>query len=135
MEKHAGQFKKNDPRIGRKPKGAEHARTKFIKALKANSSSEQDFMQKILTLAESGNSTALGVACDRLWQKNKQTLPTFTLPETDSKAAHAEAIIEGMAGGVISPDAALSGMHVLRGATEITEVSEILSRLKELESK
>lgn len=132
---HAGQFTKGNPGNGRKPKGCQHQRTVFLNALKAQHKTEDEFAEAIIELAQNGNATALSISTDRLWKKAKQTLPTFVLPEGNSKQENAGAIIEAMLAGVIAPDAAVAGMTVLRGGAEIVEVSEILERLKQLESK
>jgi len=135
VAKHSGQFKKGDSRIGTKPKGALHHRTKFLAALKASSSSEKEFIQKILEQAEKGSSAALNIAATRLWKESRSTLPLVELPETDSKQAAAEAIIQAMLSGQLPSDHAVSMMATLRAGAELVEVAEILERLKELEIK
>ena len=128
-------FEKGNKYGGKKPKGCEHQRTIFLSALKSQAKSEADFAESIIKLAQEGNATALSVVTSRLWKQAKATLPTFVLPEGNSKQENAGAIIEAMLAGVIAPDAAVAGMTVLRGGAEIVEVSEILERLKQLESK
>ena len=134
MTRHSGQFKKGDPRIGVKPKGTQHHRTKFLAGLKSNSSSEEDFITKILELAKEGNTTCLNIAATRLWKESKQTLPTVELPTTESKQEAAQVIIEAMFSGQLPSDHAVSMMATLRAGSELVEVAEILERLKKLEA-
>jgi hypothetical protein len=134
LAKHTGQFKKGDPRIGTKPKGAQHHRTKFLAGLKANSSNEADFIAKITALAEEGHTTALNIVASRLWRESKQTLPLVELPPSESKEESAGIIIEAMLSGELPSDHAVSMMATLRAGAELVEVAEILERLKALEA-
>jgi len=135
VTRHSGQFQPGDPRIGTKPKGSKHQRTILLEALKADSSNEAEFASKILKLAESGNSTALTVVASRLWKQSKASLDTFELPEAENKIEHADNIIDAMAAGSMSPDMAVAAMSALRGASELTEIKEIMEMLKDLEGK
>jgi hypothetical protein len=134
LAKHIGQFKKGDPRIGTKPKGAQHHRTKFLAGLKSQGKSEEDFIQKIMELAQEGNTTCLNIAASRLWKETKQTLPAVELPPSESKQEAANIIIEAMLSGKLPSDQGASMMSVLRGGAELVEVAEILERLKALEA-
>ncbi len=136
MKKHAGQFTSNDPRIGHgRPAGSQNYRTKFLAALKAQSDSEEGFIQKILEQAKEGSSTALTICATRLWKELKATLPSFELPKAKSKEDNATNIIRAMVAGEITPDMAVAAMTALRGAAELVEVAEILAKLKDLEGK
>jgi hypothetical protein len=136
MKKHAGHFTSDDPRIGHgRPAGSCNHRTKFLAALKAQSDTEEDFIQKILEQAKDGSSTALTICATRLWKEPKATLPSFELPKTNSKEENATNIIQAMVTGQVSPDWAASAMAVLRTGAELTEIKELLQIVKELEGK
>ena len=135
MTKHSGQFVSGDPRIGKKPKGTLHHRTKFLEALKAQSQTEEEFIQKILEQAKEGSSTALTICATRLWKESRPTLDTYELPPADSQEETINNIIEAMRTGAVSPDWAAAAMSVIKSSTELIEVKEILRILKELESK
>ena len=135
MTRHSGQFTSDDPRRGRKPVGAIANRTKFLNGLKEASKTEKGFIAKILEMAHEGNTTCLNIAATRLWKESKQTLPVFTLPVGSTKKENSDSIIEAMLEGKIAPDAGVAAMTVLRAGAELTEVNEILERLKELESR
>lgn len=135
MKKHSGQFVSNDPRSGRKPLGAVSQRTKFLNALRADDGSEEGFIQKILEFAQEGNATCLQIAASRLWKEPRATLPCFELPPAETKEQCADDIVTAMVAGTISPDMATAAITVLRGASELTEIAEILARLEELEKR
>ena len=128
-------FQKGNKFGGQKPRGSQSHRTKFIAGLKANSSSEKDFIAKILAMAAEGNTTSLNIASTRLWKESKATLPLFELPEAETKEEHATNIITAMVSGQMTADQASTAMSVLRGASELTEVAELLAMVKELEGK
>jgi hypothetical protein len=130
-----GYFKSEDSRRGKKPRGTQHHRTKFLEALKAQSETEEGFIQKILEQAKEGSSTALTICATRLWKESRPTLDSYVLPESSSQEETIQNIIEAMKIGAVSPDWANAAMSVLKGATELVEVKEILQKLKELEGK
>jgi hypothetical protein len=131
----SGQFVKNDPRRGTKPKGSQHHRTKFLAGLKAISTTEEDFVSKIVEMAREGNTTALNIAASRLWRESKPTFDVFELPESTTPEETIEHITQAMVTGQVSPDWAASAMQVLRAGAELTEIKELLQIVKELESK
>ena len=135
MADNPGYFKSEDSRRGKKPKGTQHHRTKFLDGLKAASTNEEQFISKILALAQEGNTTCLNICATRLWKEPRATLPSFELPQAPSKQENATNIISAMVTGDISPDMAVAALTALRGAAELTEMAEILERLKELEGK
>ncbi len=128
-------YTKGNPGKGRKPKGCKHQRTVLLDALKADGSSEEEFAQKVIKMAQEGNSTALTILSERLWQKSKPTYEPFILPAAESLDEHARNIIDALATGDIAVDQAGAAMTALRGASELTVVAEIISRLDELEKR
>ena len=78
-------FEKGNKFGGQKPVGSTHARTKFLNALKGESKTEEEFIQRIVELAIEGNTTCLNICATRLWKEPKATYPTFVLPESESK--------------------------------------------------
>ena len=86
-------------------------------------------------MAAEGNTTSLNIASTRLWKESKATLPLFELPEAETKEEHATNIITAMVSGQMTADQASTAMSVLRGASELTEVAELLAMVKELEGK
>ena len=135
VAENSGQFSKGNPGQGRKPKGTQHHRTKFLAGLKSASESEEDFIAKILEMARDGNSTCLGIAASRLWRESKPTFDIFELPESSSPEETVENIIKAMTTGQISPDWAQCAMATLRAGAELTEIRELLDLVKELEAK
>jgi hypothetical protein len=129
----SGQFVKNDPRRGTKPRGSQHHRTKFLNALKASRTTEEQFIEKILAMAQDGNTTALGIAATRLWRESKPTFDVFELPESDSPEQTIEHITHAMTTGQVAPDWAQAAMQVLRAGAELTEIKELLQIVKKLE--
>jgi hypothetical protein len=129
----SGQFVKNDPRRGTKPKGSQHHRTKFLAGLEASSTSEEEFISKIVEMAREGNSTCLGIAASRLWRESKPTFDVFELPESESPEETINHITQAMTTGQVSPDWAASAMQVLRAGAELTEIKELLQIVKKLE--
>ncbi len=128
-------YTKENPGKGRKPKGCKHQRTVLLDALKADGSSEEEFAQKVIKMAQEGNSTALTIVSERLWKKPKPTYEPFILPAAESLDGHARNIIDALATGDIAVDQAGAAMTALRGASELTVVAEIISRLDELEKR
>ena len=135
MTTHAGHFTKNDPRRGTKPKGSQHHRTKFLAGLKAISTTEEEFVSKIVEMAREGNTTALNIAASRLWRESKPTFDVYELPPSDSPEETVQNIVRAMTAGQVSPDWASAAMATLRAGAELTEIKELLQIVKELERK
>ena len=79
MAENSGQFVKNDPRRGTKPNGSQHHRTKFLAALESSSTTEEEFISKIVEMAREGNTTALNIAASRLWRESNPTFDVYEL--------------------------------------------------------
>ena len=135
MADNSGQFVKNDPRRGTKPKGSQHHRTKFLAALESSSTTEEEFISKIVEMAREGNTTALNIAASRLWRESKPTFDVFELPESDNPEQTIEHITHAMTTGQVAPDWAQAAMAVLRSSAELTEIKELLRIVKKLEGK
>jgi hypothetical protein len=128
-------FEKGNKYGGRKPRGSTHKRTLMLAGLRACKMKEPEFAMKVVKMALAGDSTALRVVSDRLWQLPKPTMPGFVAPEGNTKQENAEYVIEAMMSGQIAPDQASTAMSVLRGGAEIIEVAELLAIVKKLEGK
>jgi hypothetical protein len=135
VKQHAGHFKSDDTRRGRKPKGTQHHRTKFLAGLKASSTTEEDFVSKIVEMAQEGNTTALNIAASRLWRESKPTFDVYELPPSDCPEETVQNIVLAMTAGQVSPDWASAAMATLRAGAELTEIKELLALVKELERK
>jgi len=128
-------FEKGNKHGGKKPKGSVHQRTVLLNALKESGSSEEEFAQKVIKMAQEGNSTALTIVSERLWKKPKPTYEPLMLPAAKSLDEHARNVIDALATGDIAVDQAGAAMTALRGASELTDVAGIISRLDELEKR
>ncbi len=135
MAENAGQFTKGNPGKGRKPKGTQHHRTIFLAGLKSQSTTEEEFIAKILAMAEDGNSTCLGIAASRLWRESKPTFDIYELPDSSNQEEMVQSITYAMVNGKVSPDWAQAAMAVLRAGAELTEIKELMEIVKKLEGK
>ena len=117
-----------------KPKGLRDCRTLMMEMLDKAGTDEGSFTSEVIALAKKGNATALAVIAERLWPKSKAIEPALELPECKERSAVAEALVESMSNGTIAPDQAATAMSVLRQAAELTDMADILDRLKLLEA-
>jgi hypothetical protein len=118
-----------------RPKGVRDNRSILIDALAEHGTTEQAFAKKIIGLAEEGNATAITVTATRLWKEARATLPVYEFPpEAVTPEEKALAALDAAHRGEISSDHAAAHISAVRGAVELTQISEILERLAALES-
>lgn len=117
-----------------RPKGLRDHRTVFLDALKEAGSNEEEFARSLVDKAREGNSTAIQVCAERLWKRQKPTLPRVQVPEGKDSAEQAQWITQAVVSGEISADHGAAMVAMLRGAAELTELADIRARLEALES-
>lgn len=131
--------KENQPKK-RKPRGKSKV-THIITALKNNSSSEQDFWDKLVQKALFGGNDGDGDAvaqreiANRLMPMTKQTLPIFdfSIADKKTKLEKADAIIDAIGAGAIPVDVGKIFMDIIKDASAIEELEELAVRLEKLE--
>ncbi len=130
---------KNQPKK-RKPRGKSKV-THIITALKNNSSSEQDFWDKLVHKAlfggndGDGDSVAQKEVASRLMPMTKQTLPIFDFNISDkhTKLEKADAIIEAIGMGTIPVDVGKIFMDIIKDAASIEELEVLAEKVDKLE--
>lgn len=130
---------KNQPKK-RKGRGKSKV-THIITALKNNSSSEQDFWDKLVNKAlfggvdGDGDSVAQKEIANRLMPMTKQTLPIFdfNISDKQTKLEKADAIIDAIGQGAIPADVGKIFMDIIKDASTIEELEDHAARIEELE--
>ena len=120
-----------------RPSGAVNVRTKMLAALQAAGVSEDEFSAEVVELAKRGNTTALSLIGERLWSRPKQTLEPLPI-EIDREAPleqKAERILDAALAGEISADHAAALMAALSRVIEVTELPELIERIRKLEQR
>lgn len=117
-----------------KPKGAKDKRTEYRKLLEPHA---EALIQKAVSLALKGDSTALKLCLDRLVSAVKPVSEPLraVLPTTGTLSDQGAAIFQAAATCKISADDAAALMAVLQGQVRVTEFQEIEQRLCELENE
>ena len=113
-----------------RPKGAKH---RFGMALLEQK--RRAILKELLAKALSGDMRALEICADRLFPKVKPVAVPVKLPTTDTLAEQGRTIFSAALNGDISPDDAATLLGALGEHARIVEVSELETRVRELESR
>lgn len=130
---------KNQPKK-RKGRGKSKV-THIITALKNNSSSEQDFWDKLVHKSlfggndGDGDSAAQREIATRLMPMTKQTLPIFdfNIADKQTKLEKADAIIDAIGLGTIPVDVGKIFMDIIKDAASIEELEILAEKVEKLE--
>lgn len=116
-----------------KPKGARDKRTALRELLQPHAA---DLVQKAVTLALAGDTTALRICIDRCIPavKAKDT-PISISGLTGSLAEQGQAVLAAMAAGEITPDEASTVMQAIAAQVRIVEADELEKRIAALEER
>lgn len=126
-----GKFKPGNP--GR-PRGSRHKSSLAVESL-LNGQSEA-LGQRAIQLALSGDTTALRLCLERILPPRKDAPVEFDFPDaTGAKdaAAAAQAVVEAMAAGNLTPTEASAAMRVLESFGRVLQIAEFEGRLSAIE--
>jgi len=135
-----GKFTKDKQPKKRKGRGKSKT-THILEAFKNNSSSEQQFWDKLVHKAlwggpdGDGESFAQKEIANRLMPMPKQTLPffDFNIADKKTKLEKADAIIEAIGSGVIPVDVGKIFMDIIKDAASIEELEILAEKVANLE--
>ena len=118
--------------VGR-PRGIKDKRTSIRELLKPHA---KDLIDKAVSLALDGDTTALRLCLDRLIPPLKQRDEPITLKLTGTTLTeNGLSVINALSKGEITPSEANSFLQAIVAQTRITEMDEIEVRLTELEKR
>jgi hypothetical protein len=118
-----------------KPSGARHRATRAVEALLDGEA--QTLSRKAVELALEGDTTALRLCLERIAPPRKDSPVTFNLPKMKSAgdaAGAAAAILQAVAAGELTPTQGAHVMGLVDGFRRVLEVTEIETRLADLEA-
>lgn len=128
----SGRFTPGNPG---KPLGSRHRATQAVEALLDGEA--QTLSRKAVELALEGDTTALRLCLERIAPPRKDSPVTFDLPKMKSAgdaAKAAAAIIQAVAAGDLTPTQGAHVMGLVDGFRRVLEVTEIETRLNQLEA-
>ena len=128
----SGRFSPGNPG---KPAGARHKATRAVEALLDGEA--QTLSRKAVELALEGDTTALRLCLERIAPPRKDSPVTFDLPKMKSAgdaAGAAAAILQAVASGELTPIQGAHVMGLVDGYRRVLEVTEIETRLNQLEA-
>lgn len=118
--------------VGR-PRGIKDKRTSIRELLKPHA---KDLIDKAVSLALDGDTTALRLCLDRLIPPLKQRDEPITLKLTGTTLTeNGLSVINALSKGEITPSEANSFLQAIVAQTRITEMDEIEARLTKLEKR
>lgn len=119
-----------------RPKGARSKRMVVLDAILESEAPE--LMQKAVDLAKAGDTVALRLCLERILPARKDRPVAFELPaiETPRDATKAaSALLKAVAAGEITPSEAAEVSKLIEGFVRIVEVSELETRINEIEQR
>lgn len=128
----SGRFSPGNPG---KPPGARHKATRAVEALLDGEA--ETLSRKAVELALEGDTTALRLCLERIAPPRKDSPVTFHLPKMKSAgdaARAAAAILQAVASGELTPTQGAHAMGLVDGFRRVLEVTEIETRLADLEA-
>ena len=115
-----------------KPKGAKDKRTALRELLQPHAA---QLVQKAVKLALDGDTTALRICIDRIIPAAKAKDSPISLEGlTGSPTEQAQAVVNALTTGALTPDEANSVMTVLTAQMRVIEVDELEKRIAALEA-
>jgi len=106
-------------------------RAKFRKLIESDM---PDIIAALVANAKAGDSQAAKILVDRYAPALKPTSADLSLRTTGTLEQRGEAIIAALTRGTIPPETALVAMNALSAQAKLTEQSEIIKRLDQLEA-
>ena len=114
-----------------RPKGAKDKRTRLRELLEPHA---QELIEKAVTLALNGDTTALRLCLERCIPPIRSESETVALGElSGSLAEQGQAIISAMGGGRLAPSQAAEMLGALASLVRIREADELDKRITALE--
>jgi hypothetical protein len=114
-----------------KPKGAKDKRTELRALLQPHA---EALIQKAVDLALAGDTTALRICVDRLIPPIRSDV--VTLPGLEgSLAEQGKAVLEALARGEITPDAAATILQAIVSQARVVEADELERRVAAIEQR
>jgi hypothetical protein len=140
VEQSANATRKRDTRFKPgnpgKPKGTRHHATRLAEALIDGQAEE--IVQKAISMAASGDPTALRIVMDRLCPPRRERTISLAMPSIKSAAdliTAAAALTDATAAGDITPSEAASLSTLVGNVAKAIETVEIVARLARLEEQ
>lgn len=118
-----------------KPLGARHKATRAVEVLL--DAEAQTLSRKAVELALEGDTTALRLCLERIAPPRKDSPVTFDLPKMKTAgdaAGAAAATLQAVAAGELTPTQGAHVMGLVDGFRRVLEVTEIETRLADLEA-
>lgn len=128
----SGRFSPGNPG---KPPGARHKATRAVEALLDGEA--ETLSRKAVELALEGDTTALRLCLERIAPPRKDSPVTFDLPKMKSAGdavGAAAATLQAVAAGELTPTQGAHVMGLVDGFRRVLEVTEIETRLADLEA-
>jgi hypothetical protein len=119
-----------------KPKGTRHHATRLAEALIDGQA--QEIVQKAISMAASGDPTALRIVMDRLCLPRRERTISLAMPSIKSAAdliTAAAALTDATAAGDITASEAASLSTLVGNVAEAIETVEIVARLERIEEQ
>jgi hypothetical protein len=119
-----------------KPKGTRHHATRLAEALIDGQA--QEIVQKAISMAASGDPTALRIVMDRLCPPRRERTISLAMPSIKSAAdliTAAAALAEAATNGEITPSEAASLSTLVANTAKAVETFELAERLTRLEEQ
>lgn len=115
-----------------RPKGTGQA----AKLRRAIADDIPDILDAMVKAAKSGDTAAAGLLLDRAIPKLKpEAQPVMVDMKRDTLAGRATAVLDAVADGQLDPDTAAALVNAVAKLARVVEISEIESRLAQLEAK
>ncbi|CAE6946299.1 hypothetical protein R69608_05540 [Paraburkholderia nemoris] len=130
----SGQFKKGQSgNPAGKPRGAKDKRTALRELLQPRAA---ELVEKAVTLALAGDTTALRICIDRIIPTIKaKDAPISISGLSGSLAEQGQAVLSAMAAGIITPDESNAVMQAIAAQVRIVEADELEKRIAALEAQ
>jgi hypothetical protein len=119
-----------------KPKGTRHHATRLAEALIDGQA--QEIVQKAISMAASGDPTALRIVMDRLCPPRRERTISLAMPSIKSATdliTAAAALTDATASGDITPSEAASLSTLVGNVAKAIEMVEIVARLERIEEQ
>lgn len=116
-----------------KPRGAQDKRTALRELLRPHA---EELINKAVSLAKKGDTTALKMCLDRLIAPYRAKDPVIAIEGmTGTLTEKGERIITAMGAGELTPSDAAAMLHALAAQAKVVEIDELEKRVKKLEGK